>query len=115
MQGTIQAVNKNGILLGDKWYNATKECEKYITPELKGCKVDITLLPNSTLFNYIVKLGNITEGKSEKTVSEVDMKYRAMSISYAKDMVISEDITCGEMIDLADGIFHYITTGERKQ
>lgn len=113
MQGTIEKVNNNGICIEGKWFNATKECEAYVKPELKGSEVEIKLLDGSNKFTFI-KVLKQAETPMPSNNSETDMKFRAMAISYAKDLVVSDDITPAELIDIADGMFHYIKTGDRK-
>jgi hypothetical protein len=109
MKGIIKAVNKNGIKIEENWYNATKECEAQIKPELKGTSVEIELIPESKLFKSIKKIEMIKEENNQS-----DMKYRAMAISYSKDLVVAESITPADMITIADGIFYYIKTGDKK-
>lgn len=110
MEGIVQAVNNNGIKINDRWYNATKDCEKFITPDLKGCMVEITLLPESNMFNFIRKVSE----KENLQKLELEMRFRAMAVSYAKDLVISDDIDKQDMIELADRIFNYIKYGDKK-
>lgn len=118
MKGLVDKVNNNGIKIGDNWYNAIKECEKYVTKDLEGCEVELTMLPNSNKFAFVkvTREKVVTEtvkGENKGAVSEIDIKYRSMAISFSKDLVIADKISEADMITIADGIFFYIKTGKR--
>jgi hypothetical protein len=126
--GIVKKVNNNGILLQTrddiegKWYNGVGKVIDFIKPELRGSEVEITLQNiEKHIFTFLTikkEQPQIIEGVKNDSVSkqeEEKRRYRAMAISYSKDLVIAEKISESEMVSIADGIFFYILTGERKQ
>jgi hypothetical protein len=107
MQGTIEAVNNTGIRINNLWYNAVETIANKINPSLKGKEVIIDLMQDGRFFKQIDILGK------KETVCDSDMKYRAMAVSYAKDILIADKIECYELIEIADGIFSYIVEGDK--
>lgn len=70
IRGIISVVAKTGgIRIDDSetWYNPKGNAVKYVKPELKGKEVEITLVENSTDFNFISVIGGTTGANTEAT------------------------------------------------
>lgn len=70
IKGIISVVAKTGgIRIDDSetWYNPKGNAVKYVKPELKGKEVEITLVENSTDFNFISVIGGSTGANTEAT------------------------------------------------
>ena len=68
MQGTIEKINNNGICIAGKWYNAIKEIEGLVKPEILGAEVELTLLDGSNKFTKIT----ILKGKMPSPMTVTD-------------------------------------------
>jgi len=118
-KGRIQIVAKTGGILfegeEDIWYNPIDSCKQYVKKDFQGNLVEITLTEeNGRYFSYIKKaegesgssevIGNISE--------EPKRRYRAMAISYAKDLIVEGKIEMNQFRTVSSKIFDYIWEGK---
>jgi len=123
---TLVASSKGIKLEGeDDYYNPIGKCKEYVKTEMKGKEVELTLLDNDDhKFAFIKVIGGESVPKEKETKPEAktdwDLKnkrdYRAMSISYAKDIAIArinkgENVSTNEMMIEADKFHYYIMNG----
>ena len=99
IKGIISVVAKTGgIRIDDSetWYNPKGNAVKYVKPELKGKEVEITLVENSTDFNFISVIGGATgtntgatEGfKGKGTSNYTPRNYGSESIKIYKQVAL---------------------------
>lgn len=121
--GIIKVVAKTGgiIFEGEETYwNPSAKCKEYVTPELKGKKVEVGILdPEKRTFSFIspVKTEQKEAPKSEtftkatEYVPSNEERTNSMAISYAKDLVVAGKIDLSKMGQFAVAIKQFIKTG----
>lgn len=112
-----------GILLqtpeetGGLWFNPIGDkVKEYITSDLKGKEIELSIVDvqkRTFSFLKILKGDNVKSEFGRKKSTEEQRRYRAMSVSYAKDAWIADKITKDLVIDMAQSIFLFIMDGKK--
>ena len=130
IQGIVKIVSDKtkGILLitpednEGSWYNPISEKVKdYVVQDLRGKEVELSVVDiQKRTFSFLKILNGNNVGqecRKERLVStEEQRRYRAMSVSYAKDLLIADKVkTKNKMMDIAQCIFLFIMEGVKEE
>lgn len=126
IKGIVKTLSEKtkGVLLimpdqSEVWWNPMGDgVKQFITPDIKGNEVELTIVnQEKRLFSFlkVVKVEKTKSSSPQKSaVSETEStKYRAMAVSYAKDLVIGGKVEKEELLKEADSIFSFIIGGTK--
>ena len=112
----VESVRKDkaGCKIGDDWYMFSPAVKKFVeNKELFGKKVDIELSEDKKLITKITFKEGVKPIENNTKPYFNDEKVRSMALSYAKDLLVSNDKYGGRALyEIADSFYEYIKTGE---
>lgn len=122
--GIIKTVARTGGIIfegEDKYWNPSGKCKEYVTPELRGKKVEIDIMGGEQrTFSFISEVKDNNSGQRPETktfqkatdyVPENEERINSMSLAYSKDLVSSGKIKLIQIGEYALLFKQFIKTG----
>jgi hypothetical protein len=120
----VASTKTGGIKIGDKWHNCNEVAKKYVSKVSKGDSVELDLDDDGKV-KFIRKLESTPGSNSnapaaartqapltnevQRMWAEKELrKHTAMCLAYAKDLIVSKDLTIDKWFDKAEECVKFI-------